>query len=1065
MRLAQLRLTSALCTSTFAGIVFAVATPAGAQTAEAPAPDQAAQSQTAPVAVATPAQDADTQAQSDQGSAVTLPQNNEAQDDEQGEQIIVTGSRIKTNFNSTSPIAIIDPEMAVKRGVIDTAEMLQSSPIASGSSQITSAISSNFVTDGGPGASTISLRGLGADRTLVLLNGRRAGPAGTRGAVSSFDLNVLPQSIISQVQIEKDGASSIYGSDAVAGVVNLITKTKTKGLELTAFGSVPQDEGGEQYRLSGAWGTEWGGAHAGHIMLAADWYRQKELATGDRKYLTCPQDYVFDKAGKRIDLVDPRTNKPRCSQLTWGQVYMYDYSSGHLRTGRGGYSYPGENLGDYVPNLRPGSIGMGVPSDFYQMGYNPTSASIDHLDHPFYKQDSVIPETKRLTFYADASLHLSDHIEAYAEGLWNRRDSRSNASRQFWNYMYTPDWGGPDSGFTGPGFISPTPITDHFDSHQRVDYWRAVGGLRGDFGSFLKGWTWDGFVQYSKSVGTYTQDQIYKDAISQQSWRADDPSTPENEAYCQPGEVTAVRGAPCVDVRWTDPGFLAGNLNPAERAYLFGVDTGRTVYKQVNAEFSVTGPIVTLPAGDLAVAAGVAWRRDSILDHPGDIVCGPVTGDPYGCENNAWGVTSSGITAGHNITEEAFAEVDIPLIHDTPLIQSFNLSGSGRYTQFDATRASDGAKATDKNNWTWKVGANWQVTDFLRFRGSWGTSYRAPALFEEFLADQSGFVSRRSVDPCIGLQDKIDSGSASTILVANCAADGITDLHFTGGSASNVEVLSGGGLGVVKAETSTAKTASIILTPKFGFLPNTRINLAVDYFNIDVKGEISQLGAGAIVSGCYNSNFFPNDPLCKQFDRDPTTLAITQVRDSYININEQKNAGVDVTANISQDMGSWGKLSGTAEMTWQTTDFVALYEGTRQSFNGRAGEPKWTGAFNLSWEKDSFSVYYGLNVVGGTSDSKAFIQDYGDICLNSSIYPGGFCEKMRVKSVFYHSVSVTKELPHLQITLGITNLFNTKPPRVSTYPNGEISTLGKSVFVSQYDLLGRRMFVSLKSHF
>ena len=297
------------------------------------------------------------------------------------------------------------------------------------------------------------------------------------------------------------------------------------------------------------------------------------------------------------------------------------------------------------------------------------------------------------------------------------------------------------------------------------------------------------------------------------------------------------------------------------------------------------------------------------------------------CVNNAWGVTSSGVTAGHNITEEAFAEVDIPLIHDTPLIQSFNISGSGRYTQFDATRASDGARATDKNNWTWKIGANWKVTDFLRFRGSWGTSYRAPALFEEFLANQSGFASRRSIDPCIGLQDKINSGSASSILVANCAADEITDLNFTGGSASNVEVLSGGGLGVVKAETSTAKTASIVLTPKFDFLPSTTINLAVDYFNIDVKGEISQLGAANIVSGCYNSNFFPDDPLCSQFDRDPTTLAITQVRDSYININEQKNAGVDVTANLSQDMGSWGRLSGTAEMTWQTTDFVALYEG------------------------------------------------------------------------------------------------------------------------------------------
>ncbi|WP_213981970.1 TonB-dependent receptor [Sphingomonas sp. dw_22] len=1022
---------TALRSAAFAGLAL-IATPAWAQ--ETPATDTA---QATPVDATVP----DTTA------------NDQPADDG---AIVVTGSRIRrSTFNSPSPIAVIDPEIAEKRGVIDTAEMLMSSPIASGSSQVTSAISSNFVTDGGPGASTISLRGLGANRTLVLLNGRRAGPAGTRGAVSAFDLNVLPQSIIQQVQIEKDGASSVYGSDAVAGVVNLITKTKTKGLELTAFGSVPQEEGGEQYRVSGAWGTEWGGSLGGHVMFAADYYRQKELAAGDRSYLTCPQDYVFDSSNKRIDITDPRTGKPRCAQLSWGQVYLYDYSSGALRTGRGGYSYPGENLGNYVPNLRP-TIGLGVPSNFYQMGYDPASAAIDHLDHPFYQQDSVIPETKRLTFYGEGSIHISEHIEAYAEGLWNRRETHQNASRQFWNYIYTEDWGGPATGFTGEGFISPTPVTDHFDSSQRVDYWRAVGGLRGDFGSLLKGWTWDGFVQYSKSAGTYTQDQIYDDAVT----------SPDFFTFaCQPGEVTAVRGAPCVDVRWTDPEFLAGNPNAAERAYLFGVDTGRTSYKQLNAEFSVTGPIVTLPAGDLAVAAGVAWRRDTILDHPGDIVCGPVADDPYGCVNNAWGVTSSGVTAGHNITEEAFAEVDLPLIHNTPFVQSFTLSGSGRYTQFKATRDEDGATASDKNNWTYKVGANWQVNDFLRFRGSWGTSYRAPALFEQFLANQSSFGTRRTIDPCIGLGTKIDNGSASNILVANCAAAGITDLNFTGGSASNVEVLSGGGLGVVKAETSTAKTASVILMPKFGFLPRTRINLAVDYFNIEVKGEISKLGASTIVGRCYNSNFFPNDPLCAQFDRDPTTLAITQVRDQYININEQKNEGIDVTANIAQDLGSWGKLSATAEMTWQTVDYIALYSTTRESFNGEDGEPIWTGAFNVSWEKDSFSAYYGLNVVGGTSDVSDYIADYGDTCLTSAIYPNGFCDKLRAKPVFYHSVSLTKELPHVQITLGVTNLFNTKPPRVSVYNNSEITTVGQSVFSSQYDLLGRRGFLSIKSHF
>ncbi|MBO9712873.1 TonB-dependent receptor [Sphingomonas sp.] len=1022
------------------------------------------------------AQDTAEQSASPDTQRVELP---ETQPEEaEGKAIVVTGSRIKTStFNSPSPIAVIDPEIAEKRGVIDTAEMIQASPIASGSAQVTSAISSNFVTDGGPGASTISLRGLGANRTLVLLNSRRAGPAGTRGAVSAFDLNVLPQSIIQQVQIEKDGASSVYGSDAVAGVVNILTKTHTEGLELSATANVSQDGGADQFRMSGAWGTEWGGSLGGHVMIAADYYKQTELAQGQRKYLDCPEDYIFDKSGSRIDLVDPRTNSQRCAQLSWGQVYLYDYSylygvdsntigTNGRRIGRIGYSYPGENLGNYVPGIVATNPWQLNAPGFYGMGYSPASGAIDHLyKNPMYGAATVIPQTKRLTFYGDASVHLGEHVEAYVEGLWNRRETYQNGFRQFWNYTYTGNFDGGGFGdpritnITGAYILSPTPITDHADSSQRVDYWRAVGGLRGDFGSFLNGWTWDGYVQYSKSKGSYTNDQIYKDSVDQQTFRTD---------FCT-GEFSAVRHAPCVDMNWTDPAFLAGEFTQAQRDYLFGVETGHTDYSQLNGELSVTGSVITLPAGDLGVAGGITVRRDSIYDRPGDITYALIYGedpnDPDSYINNSWGNTSSGITAGNAVTKEVFAELDVPLIYNTPFVQQFTVSGSARLTNYTATRKSDGAKASDNGNWTYKVGANWQVNDWLRFRGTYGTSYRAPALFEQFLANQSSFIGQRSIDPCINYGTALAAGTISQLVADNCASDGIGPTYP--GGAATATVLSGGGLGVVKAETSTAKSVSLILTPRFDFLPGTRINLAVDYFDIRVKGEISQLGAANIVFGCYNSNFFATDPLCSLFTRQTTAPvnAISVVHDSFINVNEQENEGVDVTANVAQDLGSWGRAEFTAEMTWQMKDTKALYAGTLEDFNGRAGEPIWTGGFNLLWTKGTWSFYYGLNVIGGTSDVDAFIQDNGATCLTSALFPSGYCEKLRVSPVYYHSLSITKELANLNITLGVTNLFNTKPPRVSVYGNGEISTFGQSVFSSQYDLIGRRGFVTVKAKF
>src|SRR3546814_511531 len=163
-------------------------------------------------------------AQDDESVAAPTP----APDD----SIVVTGSRIRTvtPFNSPDPISVISPAIAAKEGKFDIASTLQSSPIAAGSTQITAAISSNFVTNGGPGAQTIDLRGLGANRTLVLLNGRRAGPAGTRGGVSSFDLNVLPASIAGSIEILKTGASS---SEETPSELQPLIRTSSAALCLT----------------------------------------------------------------------------------------------------------------------------------------------------------------------------------------------------------------------------------------------------------------------------------------------------------------------------------------------------------------------------------------------------------------------------------------------------------------------------------------------------------------------------------------------------------------------------------------------------------------------------------------------------------------------------------------------------------------------------------------------------------------------------------------------------------------------------------------------------------------
>lgn len=681
-----------------------------------------------------------------------------------------------------------------------------------------------------------------------------------------------------------------------------------------------------------------------------------------------------------------------------------------------------------------------APPGWFPVGYDAASFAVENAYHPFIDAASVIPLTERYTVYADGAFQMTDWAEIYTELLFNRRETSQNSFRQFWQFGFTenfvPGFGDPfATGFNGAVLISPTPITDHFDSNQKVDYYRAVGGLRGDLESFLDGWTWDLFAQYSRSDGDYTRDQILDDAVSSQDFRT---------GSCV-GTNLPISGRPCIDVDWLDPDFLAGDISQPVRDFLFDVETGNTVYTQWTVEGIVTGDLFSLPAGDVALALGGTWRRDEINDVPG-----PITR-----AGNAWGVTTAGITAGASKTTEGFGEIQIPLIRDLPFIQSLLLQGSGRYTHVD-TYGSD---------WTYKAGASWEVNDWLRFRGTYGTSFRAPALFELFLADQTSFLSQRQVDICINWGPNLAAGVISQQVADNCAADGIPPNHT--GAGISATIITGGGLGVLEAETSDAWTASVVLTPELWFTDTTDIRIAVDYFEIEVNGEIAQLGAGNVVSGCYTSDFFPNDPLCDLFARggpgDPNNIDF--VRDSFINIHSQINTGLDVTLQVNQELApGWGNISLLGQMTWQFKDTIALFETTEISVNGEDGEPKWVGDFNVVWDLGKWSIFYGIDALAGTSDAQDYIDANGTLCPSDSIH-GTFCVDVEAEPRVYHSLSVTREFETWKMTLGVANLNDQEPPRVSTTNRGEITTIGKVPFTSNYDFVGRRVFFNVSKRF
>ena len=228
-------------------------------------------------------------------------------------ELVVTGSRIKTTtYTSTAPLSVITGEQAELIGAVDTSQILQLSTVAANAVQINNFFT-GFITTGGPGANTLSLRGLGAQRTLFLINGQRLGPAGVGGTVGPFDLNVLPSSLIDHIDILKDGASSIYGSDAVAGVVNVITKTNQDGVDVHAYGNPSQDGGGNEYQIDGSFGKTF---DKGYITAGFDYYRQDALLVGSRPYLDCAQDRHDTSTGAPADLIDPATGAAKCQNIS-----------------------------------------------------------------------------------------------------------------------------------------------------------------------------------------------------------------------------------------------------------------------------------------------------------------------------------------------------------------------------------------------------------------------------------------------------------------------------------------------------------------------------------------------------------------------------------------------------------------------------------------------------------------------------------------------------------------------------------------------------------------------------
>ena len=953
------------------------------------------------------------------------------------DEVVVTGSRIRepASYTSADPIQVITSEQSTLQGLTNLSQIIQQSTVAGNGTQINNYFNGP-IESGGPGVNTVSLRGLGPDRTLVLLNGQRMGPAGVGGTVGSVDLNTIPSTIVDHIDILKDGSSSIYGSDAVAGVVNIVTKTNFDGLQLHLYAK-PSDGGAEQ-DFAASWGKKF---DHGYFNVSVDYYQQQALLAGDRNYLNCSQDFAYGSNGQRLDLIDPNdTSTYKCFNLLNRVIEDANTGMAYIPSD---LAAPGSVTNNDLPGLhriactvRDLPTGPGCSTNTaYPVDVSLTRLSM--AETPYNNPelgafDAIFP-TQRWSAVASAAYDLiPNSAQLYTDFMFNRRVSSQTSMRQIYPVVVP---GNPSNAFNSStgDYELPVVLTPTF-AHQSVDYFRDLFGVRGDLPSFatVTGVHYDLSAQYSRSSGTYSDTVFLDDRVNatvapngcDPTWSIDGGPTMQSL-----GDTAA-----CVPVNWTAASFNGG-FTPQELAFLEGVDVGHTLYTQEYAQGDVQADLFKLPAGPLAADVGFIVRRDYIDDVPG----------PIDLAGNLWNTTSSGITRGSDTVREGFGEISIPVVRDLPLMRSLDVRVSGRYSDYDSVGDAK----------TYKVEGRWALTSWLAFKYAQGTSFRAPQLYELYLADQTGYESQVTIDPCINY-----GINANPTVAKNCAGEGIPS-NYAGGSPSAL-ISTGGGLGNLKPETSLSRTASVVLTPHlFGI----DAGLEVDYYQNHIKNGIQEFGAANIVDACYDSTSYPTNGFCSLFTRDPVTHQITVVHDNYVNVANIVDNGIDATIYWNQPLPHEVMLRVDSELSWtlkQTTQL--LNTASVIDYNGTVGSPEFVGNVNVRLTRREWTVNWFMNMIGATNDAR----------LTASTTPNyrntGVAATFVVRTPFYttQNLSVVRTFPHgLTIEVGVRNLLNQAPPYYSDLGVDQAvqSLIGQFPLTSQYDIVGRTAFFTIDKKF
>lgn len=1083
--------------------------------------------------------------------------------------ITVTGSRIvRDTYSSISPLQVLTTENQQAVGAFDPAQLLQRSEAAAG--QQIDATFQGFVLNNGPGSQTLNLRGLGADRTLLLVNGRRLAPGGVEGAPTNPSINLIPASLVDRYDILTDGASSVYGSDAVAGVVNVVLRKDFDGVELQANGNVNPNGGGDDYTVSAAWGFNTDRAVFG---VGLEYQYRDEVKLGDRDFLSgCDANREIDQNGniRTIGVRDSAIVRSR----TGGRVTVSDSEckigalSGRIfidatRVGSV-YFQPGQGnvIGDFSENTGLGNRevdfnGDGIRDVDFQNFSNNSNNNPVTLDTTFISQQKLINGFA----YGEYTFPGEANITPFFEAQFTRAEISAPNAGQPQLFPFVPDLNGfnpcnIDTGngvdcraadnafqrrlnpavFSGPpgtarplstGFSLPVqPIITVAGDRNNVEVvqeqYRGVLGVRGDLPFIGSSWTFEVAGVYSRSVGTSDRNGIREDRLAlalgldpTADYDGDgvidnngdgiaddyDPNLnvfgafgdPQFIGECNtaglanPGLAAPDLTAGCTPVNLFAPSLLSQQVGDfataAERDYLFDQRSFDTVYEQKLISAYITGDLFELPAGPVGVVLGGEWREDSIDSTPN-----------FQAANGLFfGFFADSGARGSKWIRELFGEIDVPLEANKPLVEELTVNLSGRITdeEFYGT------------NGTFSLKGGWRPVAPLLFKISYGTSFRAPNLRENFLLAQSGFNTL--FDPCAVPSDAFVSGigyvaaedDREPVVLANCRREGrdpttagIDEQGLNSFQTSSVEITSGGSLDV-EAETSRSITTGFAFEEDWASGFEFAFNF--NYYDIKLKQSIVEPSAQFILNDCYARDNAARSPFCDRIS--VSTIGrqlVSDVFSGFLNLDQEAVRGLDLNATFGYPITIGSEefdlsLNLTANhLIERSSEFTG--DDGEVSIDEQAGEfgfPSWIGRATFALDYDDFRFTWQTRYIGSVEQdvvgidplSDAFSNGpdgptpgfFGDTCLGNGSANGVvagdgiFCRDVGfAEEYFEHTASLRWDNGDLRIIAGVTNIFDEAPPLVD---GSEVFAIANTPIGNGYNLDGREFFAQLLYRF